>query len=225
MPATDRLLSGTHYLLSRRPASHGLHRTIPASSSACVKLSPPLDSRSTGPHLGDDQPGLGREDTSAAEEDVGMAEIHKSVSINAPAERVFDLIDDPGAIPSYTPNVERVEDVQQSEHRIGDTFRVIYKAVGATFKETFTVTEYERPTRLASRFENGMKGTFVYQVTPQGEQTTLTVDVQYQLPAGALGKAVDSLLLERTNETTIEKQLDNLRQLAAQASTSPTSDA
>jgi uncharacterized protein YndB with AHSA1/START domain len=32
-----------------------------------------------------------------------MAEIHKTVTIDAPAERVFDLLDDPAAIPSYTP--------------------------------------------------------------------------------------------------------------------------
>ena len=49
-----------------------------------------------------------------------MAEIHKSVTIDAPAEKVFDLIDDPSAIPSYTPNVERVEEVHQSEQRVGD---------------------------------------------------------------------------------------------------------
>ncbi|HYZ78515.1 MAG TPA: SRPBCC family protein [Gaiellaceae bacterium] len=151
---------------------------------------------------------------------MAVAEIHKSVTIDAPAERVFDLLDDPSAIPSYTPSVERVEDVRQSEQRIGDTFRVIYKAVGMTFEEKFTVIEHNRPTRLASRFENGMKGTFVYQVTPQGEHTALTVDVQYELPGGALGKAVDALLLERANEKTIEKQLDNLRQMAAQATIS-----
>ena len=141
-----------------------------------------------------------------------MAEIHKSVTIDAPADKVFDLLDDPNAIPTYTPNVERVEDVRQTEQRIGDTFRVIYKAAGMTFEETFTITEHQRPARLASSFENGMKGTFLYQVSPQGEQTTLTVDVRYELPGGPLGKAVDALLLERTNEKTIEKQLDNLRQ-------------
>jgi uncharacterized membrane protein len=147
-----------------------------------------------------------------------MAEIHKTMTIDAPAERVFDLLDDPRAIPSYTPNVERVEDVRQTEQRIGDTFRVIYKAVGMTFEEKFTITEHTRPTRLASRFENGMKGTFLYQVAPQGERTTLTVDVQYELPGGALGKAIDALVLERTNEKTIDKQLENLRQMAGQVS-------
>ena len=149
-----------------------------------------------------------------------MAEIHKSVTIDAAAARVFDLLDDPSGIPSYTPNVERVEDVRQSDQRIGDTFRVIYKAVGMTFEEKFTITEHTRPTRLASRFENGMKGTFLYQVAPQGEQTTLSVDVHYELPGGPLGKAIDALLLERTNEKTIEKQLDNLRQMAIRPSMS-----
>ena len=150
-----------------------------------------------------------------------MAEIHKSVTVDAPAEKVFDLLDDPNAIPSYTPNVERVEDVRQTEQRVGDTFRVIYKAAGMTFEEKFTITEYRRPTQLASSFENGMKGTFVYQVSPQGEQTTLTVDVHYELPGGPLGKAVDALLLERTNEKTIEKQLDNLRQAVQRSSSTP----
>jgi uncharacterized membrane protein len=107
--------------------------------------------------------------------------------------------------------------VRQTEQRVGDTFRVIYKAVGMTFEEKFTITEHQRPTRLASSFENGMKGTFVYEVSPQGEQTELTVDVRYELPGGALGKAVDTLLLERTNERTMEKQLENLRQMARQA--------
>src|ERR671938_1589809 len=147
---------------------------------------------------------------------MAVAEIHKSVTIDAPAERVFELLDDPGAIPTYTPSVERVEDVRQSDQRIGDTFRVIYKAVGMTFEENFTITEHTRPTRLASRFENGMKGTFLYQVAPQGEQTTLSVDVRYELPGGPLGKAIDALLLERTNEKTIEKQLENLGQMAVQ---------
>jgi uncharacterized membrane protein len=148
-----------------------------------------------------------------------MAEIHKSVTVDAPAEQVFELLDDPSAIPRYTPNVERVEDVRQTDQRVGDTFRVIYKAAGMTFEETFTITEHQRPTRLASSFANGMKGTFVYQVSPQGEQSTLTVDVQYELPGGPLGKAFDAILLERTNEKTIEKQLDNLRQ-TLQGSTS-----
>ena len=150
-----------------------------------------------------------------------MAEIHKSVTVDAPAAKVFDLLDDPHAIPTYTPNVERVEDVRQTEQRVGDTFRVIYKAAGMTFEEKFTITEYRRPTQLASSFENGMKGTFVYQVSPQGEQTTLTVDVHYELPGGPLGKAVDALLLERTNEKTIEKQLDNLRQAVQRSSSTP----
>ena len=89
-----------------------------------------------------------------------------------------------------------------------------------TFEEKLTITEHQRPTRLVSSFENGMKGTFVYQVAPQGQETTLTVDVRYELPGGALGKAVDALLLERTNEKTIEKQLDNLRQMAVQGPSS-----
>jgi uncharacterized membrane protein len=57
---------------------------------------------------------------------------------------------------------------------------------------------------------------------PHGAETKVSVDITYQLSGGAIGKAVDSLLLERTNEKAIEEMLQNLRRLAMQAGTPTT---
>jgi carbon monoxide dehydrogenase subunit G len=140
-----------------------------------------------------------------------MSEIHKSATIEASVERVFDFVDDPQNMPSYVPNVQRVEDVQRSERRLGDSFRVIYKVLGITFDEKFTVSEYQRPNGSKSSFEGGMKGTFAWAFEREGLSTRVDVDVEYQLAGGPVGKAVDALLLERTNEKTIEQMLQNLR--------------
>lgn len=140
-----------------------------------------------------------------------MAEIHNRATVDAPIEKVFDFVDDPERFPTYVPNVDRVADLVRTEKRLGDSFRVIYKVLGMTFDEKFTVTEYQRPNRLRSAFAGGMNGTFAWSFEREGEQTRVNVDVDYQMAGGPIGKAVDALLLERTNEKTIEHLLQNMQ--------------
>ncbi len=143
-----------------------------------------------------------------------MAEIHKTVTIDASVEKVFDIVDDPENFPKYVPNVSQVVDVRRTDSRIGDSFRVIYKVLGTTFDEKFTTTDYQRPTRISSAFNGGMTGTFRWAFEAVGAQTKATVDIDYRVAGGAIGKAVDSLVLERTNEKSIGGMLENLRALA-----------
>jgi carbon monoxide dehydrogenase subunit G len=144
-----------------------------------------------------------------------MSEIHKTVTFDAPVEKVFELVDNPDNIPNYIPNVERVADVKRSDGRIGDTFRVIYKVLGISFDEKFTVTGYEPRRKLVSKFDGGMKGTFSWTFEPQGAQTECSMDIEYQVGGGILGKAADALVLERTNEKNMDESLENIRRVLA----------
>ncbi len=110
-----------------------------------------------------------------------LAEIHKSTTIEAPAQRIFDIVEDPGNFPKYVPNVHGVADVHRSDSHVGDSFRVIYKVLGVTFDEKFRVADYQRPNRIKSTFEGGMTGTFAWTFEGRGERTTIRVDVK--LPA------------------------------------------
>jgi ribosome-associated toxin RatA of RatAB toxin-antitoxin module len=144
-----------------------------------------------------------------------MAEIHKTTIIETPVEELFTIIDNAENFPRYVPNVSAVADVKRSDQRMGDSFRVTYKVLGVTFDEKFTTTDYQRPHRLAATFEGGMSGTFRWTLEPLGPKTKLSVEIEYGMPGGALGKAVDSLLLERVNEKSIDGMLENLGRLAA----------
>src|SRR5919201_6138827 len=146
-----------------------------------------------------------------------MSEIHRGATVEASIERVFDFVDDPENLRTYVPNVERVEDVQRTDKRIGDSFRVIYKVLAVTFDEKFTVIEYESPHRTVLTFEGGMKGKFAWTFEAEGPHTRVNVDVEYELAGGPLGKAVDRLLLERTNERTIDPMLQNMRKELTEA--------
>jgi carbon monoxide dehydrogenase subunit G len=144
-----------------------------------------------------------------------MSEIHKTATFDAHVEKVFELVENPENIPKYIPNVERVADVKRTDVRIGDTFRVIYKVLGMSFDEKFTVTAYELNRKLVSKFDGGMKGTFSWAFEAQGPQTECSMDIEYEVGGGILGKAADALLLERTNEKNMDESLENLRRVLA----------
>lgn len=149
-----------------------------------------------------------------------MSAVHKTATIDAPAGELFDIVDNPENLSKYVPNVSQVVDIDRTDRRVGDAFRVIYKVMGATFDEKFTTTEHDRPRRISSKFEGGMTGTFRWTFEPDGAKTRVSVDIEYTLAGGALGKAVDALMLERTNEKSIDGMLENLRQMAVKTAAS-----
>src|SRR6266446_5222719 len=123
-----------------------------------------------------------------------MATIHKSIDIDAPAERVFEILADPKRLAEYAPGVTSVENIRQTEQHIGDSFRATYAVLGLHFSMTFTVTGYEQPTKLSTRFGGGMKGTWLWQLEPRGNSTHLTTQMEYEMAGGILGKAMNAML-------------------------------
>ena len=140
-----------------------------------------------------------------------MATINKSIDIDAPAERVFEMLTDPKRLPEYAPGLISVENIRQTEQHIGDSFRATYSVLGLHFSMTFTATEYEEPTKLTTRFEGGMKGTWTWLLEPRGKSTHLTTKMEYEMAGGALGKAMNAMLVERMNEKNAEQLLENLK--------------
>ena len=140
-----------------------------------------------------------------------MATIHQSIDIDAPMERVFAILSDPKRLPEYVPGVISVENIQQTEQHVGDSFRATYSVLGLHFPMTFTATEYEHPTKLTRRFEGGMKGTWTWLLEPRGNSTHLTTAMEYEMAGGILGKAMNAVLVERMNEKNAKGMLKNLK--------------
>ena len=140
-----------------------------------------------------------------------MATIRKSIDIDAPAERVFAILTDPKRLPEYAPGVISVEDIRQTEQHVDNSFRATYSVLGLHFPVTFTFTEYEQPTKLTSRFEGGMQGTWTWRLSPRGKSTCLTTEMEYEMAGGILGKAMNAVLVERMNEKNTERMLENLK--------------
>lgn len=146
-----------------------------------------------------------------------MATIQKSIDIDAPAERVFAILADPKRIPEYTPGIISIEDIQQTEQHIDDSFRVTYSVFGLRFPMTFTVTISEQPTRWAMRFDGGMKGTWTWSLEAREKSTHLTTAIAYEMAGGILGKTIDAMLVERMNEKNVERQQEQLKRVSEAA--------
>ncbi len=146
-----------------------------------------------------------------------MAVIEKRIEIDAPVDAVFDFVDDPMHAADFGPGVDRVEVLRRTDERIGDSFRLIYSVLGIDFPVTFVSTGYERPRRLVARMEGPMSGEFRWDFREiDGGRSEAAVRIDYAVKGGAVGRAVDSILLERMNEKNAGQMVENLKQRVEQ---------
>ena len=153
------------------------------------------------------------------------SQIHATVTIETPVEKVLEFVDDPENLAKCAPMVERVVEVGRSGQRVGNSFRVIYRVLGMSFNEEFRVIGFEPPRRhtphrrfqVWQTFHGPVRGTFTWTLEAEGNQTYASLDAEYQLTGGVFGRALDALLVERAVQKDVDQMLENMkRQLARQ---------
>lgn len=141
-----------------------------------------------------------------------MPVIEHLATINAPAEQIFAILDDPARLPDYMPGITNVSDVVQTDERVGDTAKFTYKVLGLSFDYTGTVTEWEKDRKFVSRMDQPiMAGTYSASVEPQGDAAEVTLRMDYDIKLGLLGRAINRIVLERMNDNTLRHGLENLK--------------
>ncbi|QDE84123.1 MULTISPECIES: type II toxin-antitoxin system RatA family toxin [Myxococcus] len=127
----------------------------------------------------------------------------RTIIVNAPIEKVFDVITQYERYPEFLPEVKGI----RTENRKGNTVDVHYKVdVLKTINYSIHVTE-ERPTRMSwsyikGEFMKDNQGSWVLE--PEGEgktKATYTVEM-------ALGALVPKSVVSALVETSLPKMLD-----------------
>jgi len=147
------------------------------------------------------------------------SQIHATVTIGTPVEKVLEFIDDPENLAKCAPTVERVEETGRSERRVGNSFRVTYRVLGMAFNEEFRVVAFEPPRRQTPhrRFQirqtiyGCVRGTLTWTLEAEGNETYASLDAAYQLMGGVLGRALDALLVERAFQKDVDQMLENMK--------------
>jgi uncharacterized membrane protein len=138
-----------------------------------------------------------------------MAKITRSISINAPVEKVFAFMSDPSNLPEIWPSMIEVKDVQPAPAG-GYNFGWVYKMAGTRFKGASEVTEFIANQRTVNKSTKGIQSTFVWGYEGEDGGTKLTMEIEYVVPVPLLGKLAEAFIVKQ-NEHEAEVLLANLK--------------
>ncbi len=149
-----------------------------------------------------------------------MARIEHTVEVDCPLEVVWDVWSDVRRLPELSKSTTEVRGAPPRLTQVGDTFCQIAKAAGKAAAVEWTVTSIRPGDHLTIEGSPGfgVKASITERVRalPDGK-TALTLEADYQLPFGPLGRVVSRLGLDRLAMRESCEVLDGVARLARQA--------
>ena len=104
------------------------------------------------------------------------------IEINASPERVFPWIDDPERLRAWLPSLVENEILQETDNKIGSSFRQVYLERGRRMEMRGVVTAYEPNRRLACQIRGDAFDLNVdYRLDDLGGRTRLTQDSEVRM--------------------------------------------
>ncbi len=138
-----------------------------------------------------------------------MAKVEKTITINAPVEKVFNYIDQPTNLPEIWPSLMEIKDVQTLPNG-GHTDRWVYKMAGMRFEGTTEGIEHVTNQRIVSKTKGGVKSTQTWVFQPEAGGTKVTFEVEYNIPIPVLGKLAEAIIV-KMNDREGDSILANLK--------------
>ena len=138
-----------------------------------------------------------------------MAKVEKTISINAPVEKIFSYISDPTNLPEFWPSLVETSDVQTLPNGHHSN-RWVYKMAGMRFEGTSEDTEFIPNQRLVSKTSGGVESTQTWTFQPEASGTRVTFTVEYTVPIPVLGKLAEAIIV-RMNDHEGDLVLSNLK--------------
>lgn len=141
-----------------------------------------------------------------------MTMLSLSRDIYCPADEVFAYHTDLGRSPQHWVNVISCRRLAGSgPPAAGDRYAWRYRMYGVDFAGTAVVCEVEPGRRFVWETQGGLRARVVSEYLPlSAHRTRVGVHVDYDVPGGLIGRAVDRLLVESRNAAEAERAMDRL---------------
>lgn len=153
-----------------------------------------------------------------------MRHLEFTLITNAAIERAFRLATDPTAMHDQMPWIDDIHDVDGAGDRVGDSFRFRDSMFGFHPKGRTEVIAADRPRSVSAvtTYDNGVVVTWTMRFTPALEGTEVENEIDYELPAGALGRVADDLVLHRFLEQRLRESGERFLEIADREPTAAT---
>lgn len=103
-----------------------------------------------------------------------MASFELNERIDRPPEDVFRLLTDPTRVPTWLPEVLRLEPLTDGLVTVGSRFRETRRVMGKEAQAELEIAAYEPPVRYAVRnVTSGVEATYAYALRPDGGGTAI----------------------------------------------------
>jgi uncharacterized membrane protein len=139
-----------------------------------------------------------------------MAMLKKTISINAPVEKVYAYMADPTNLPEIWPSMVEVKDVKKTPDGAVSTYNWVYKMAGMRFEGASETTEAVANQRVVVKNATGIPSTFVWTYQPEDGGTKCTMQVEYTIPVPLLGRLAEAFIVKQ-NEHEGDVMLANLK--------------
>ncbi|RME66355.1 MAG: hypothetical protein D6778_04890 [Nitrospirae bacterium] len=146
-----------------------------------------------------------------------MAVIRRSIDINAPLAKVFEFVSSPKNWTTYLTALVKVENLSSETLAPGVTFDWTYRMMGMDFNGKGQVLEYEKDKRFKMRMEGHFPITETYHFDGDDKRTTLTVEIEYELPGKVLGVLADKMVVEKLNVKEADSVLEKIKTICEEA--------
>ncbi len=138
-----------------------------------------------------------------------MAKVTKSITINAPVEKVFNYATDQTNMPEIWPSMIENKVLERLPNG-GTKSEYVYKMAGMRFEGISVDTEFIPNQRTVSKTEGGVESEITWEYQSEGEATKVTFGAEYTVPIPLLGKLAEAFIVKQ-NENEAEVILANLK--------------
>lgn len=138
-----------------------------------------------------------------------MAKLIRSTTVHARAEDIFDFLGDKTHIPEFWPSMVDVSAIEDLPNG-GKKYHWTYKLAGLRVEGDSEEVEIIPNRKLVSKNLRGMEGTVTWLLDEHGNNTEVTFEMDYKVPAPVLGKIKEKVARE-LNEHEADALIANLK--------------
>ncbi len=127
-----------------------------------------------------------------------MTKLEREIEIEAPPDRVYDVLADPACLGDWVTIQEELEEAPKGDLREGSTLRQRMKVAGRRFRLSWTVIEAVRPSRIVWEGHGPMGSTAkaIYELSGNSDGgTRFSYLNEYGLPGGVAGRLAGRAIL------------------------------
>ena len=139
-----------------------------------------------------------------------MPRIKKTISINAPVEKVFEFFIEPMHLLEIWPSLMEVRDVKKSPDGDVISWQWVYKMAGIRLEGSGNDIEHITNQRIVTWTKGGAESTQTWLFQPETGGTKVTFEVEYKVPIKVLGKLAEAIII-KMNEHEGDTLLANLK--------------